>query len=345
MESHISKPAKSLTFWRRKSKKVMIILDEKRSGLLKKITENKDQEYQVVYILTDSPEFKSDFHYRSRIYPLKANIRSLLRHDIVDEIICCLIDLPKDFHKKISEICIQFGVRLLVHPAPGLTGGMFTGSDHIGDLPFYVLETSPRNRLAYLVKTVLESMFAAFAMFLLSPLFIVIAILIRLSSSGPVLFKQIRVGLRGRKFYIYKFRTMIDDADKLKAVLMQLNEADGPAFKIKNDPRITPFGRLLRKTGIDELPQLYNVIRGEMSLIGPRPMLPHEVSAQEEWQLKRLCVKPGLTCSWQVEPDRNRMPFDRWMELDRDYVENWSARKDLVLFFKTIRAIFVAKGY
>jgi len=125
---------------------------------------------------------------------------------------------------------------------------------------------------------------------------------------------------------------------------MEFNESDGPAFKIKNDPRITSIGRFLRKTGLDEIPQLFNVIRGEMSLIGPRPMLPDEVSQQEEWQLKRHSVKPGITCSWQIQPHRNSVSFDQWMKLDRDYVENWSIKTDLKLFFKTIRTIFAARG-
>jgi lipopolysaccharide/colanic/teichoic acid biosynthesis glycosyltransferase len=137
---------------------------------------------------------------------------------------------------------------------------------------------------------------------------------------------------------------MVTNAEKLKEALMDLNESDGPAFKIRNDPRITPVGRVLRKTGLDELPQLLNVIRGEMSLIGPRPMLPSEVNVQEEWHLKRLSVKPGITCSWQVLPGRNNVPFEQWMRLDRDYVENWSLQNDVGIFFRTIKSMFAARG-
>jgi lipopolysaccharide/colanic/teichoic acid biosynthesis glycosyltransferase len=125
---------------------------------------------------------------------------------------------------------------------------------------------------------------------------------------------------------------------------MEFNESDGPAFKIKNDPRITKIGRFLRKTGLDEIPQLINVIRGEMSLIGPRPMLPNEVTAQEEWHLKRMSVKPGISCSWQVQPFRNSVTFEQWMRLDRDYVENWSILTDIKLIFRTIKSIFAARG-
>ena len=137
---------------------------------------------------------------------------------------------------------------------------------------------------------------------------------------------------------------MIAEAEKQKASLKYFNECDGPVFKIAKDPRITKFGRLLRKTGLDEVPQLYNVMKGEMSLIGPRPMLPGEVTAQEEWQLKRMCIKPGITCTWQIQPNRNKVPFEKWMQLDRDYVENWSIGNDMRIFFSTIRTVFAARG-
>jgi lipopolysaccharide/colanic/teichoic acid biosynthesis glycosyltransferase len=123
-----------------------------------------------------------------------------------------------------------------------------------------------------------------------------------------------------------------------------MNEADGPAFKIKDDPRVTKIGRILRKTGLDEIPQLYNVLMGHMSLIGPRPLLPNEVSAQENWHLKRLCIKPGITCTWQIQPERNKVPFEEWMQLDKDYVENWKVTDDMKIFLGTIKSFFAARG-
>jgi lipopolysaccharide/colanic/teichoic acid biosynthesis glycosyltransferase len=180
---------------------------------------------------------------------------------------------------------------------------------------------------------------------MLSPIMLLIALGIKLTSRGPVIFKQERVGLRGRKFYIYKFRTMIQNAEELKVKLLALNESDGPAFKIKNDPRITPVGKLLRKTGLDELPQLFNVLKGEMSLIGPRPPLPSEVEKYERWHLKRLSVKPGITCTWQIIPNRNEVIFDNWMKLDIQYIESWSIKTDLKLFFRTIKTIIYGSGY
>jgi exopolysaccharide biosynthesis polyprenyl glycosylphosphotransferase len=325
-------------------RKIMILIDEQNLGILDKINYHKEWGYQVIYILTDSASVKALFQFRSRVYSMHVNIRSLLRHDIVDEIVCCTESLPDGYFRELTQISRQFGVSLLFLPSLEGKMALNTKFSYIGPLPFLKLETSPRSRFAYGLKTTLEIALAFLALFFLSPVLILIAFVIKITSQGPVIFKQLRVGLRGRKFYIYKFRTMVTDAEKLKAALMEFNESDGPAFKIRNDPRITHVGKFLRKTGLDEIPQLFNVMRGEMSLIGPRPMLPQEVVAQEEWQLKRLSVKPGITCTWQVLPRRNAVPFDHWMKLDKDYVENWSIRNDLKLIFKTIRSLFAARG-
>jgi lipopolysaccharide/colanic/teichoic acid biosynthesis glycosyltransferase len=172
-----------------------------------------------------------------------------------------------------------------------------------------------------------------------------IALVIKTTSRGPIIFRQERVGLRGRKFYIYKFRTMVYNAEKLKSKLENLNESDGPTFKIKNDPRITTIGRFLRKTGLDELPQFFNVLKGEMSLIGPRPPLASEVEKYERWHMRRLSVKPGITCTWQIIPNRNEVIFDNWMKLDIQYIDNWSIKKDWQLFIRTIKTVLYGTGY
>jgi lipopolysaccharide/colanic/teichoic acid biosynthesis glycosyltransferase len=178
----------------------------------------------------------------------------------------------------------------------------------------------------------------------LSPVLLLISILIKLTSKGPIVFKQSRVGLRGRQFSLYKFRTMIVDAEKLKKDLEAENEMDGPVFKIKDDPRVTKIGRFLRRTGLDELPQLFNILKGEMSLIGPRPPLPSETVQYKRWQLRRLSIKPGLSCFWQIKPDRNNIKFEKWMELDLAYIDNWSLRLDFIILLKTIRTVFKRSG-
>lgn len=178
---------------------------------------------------------------------------------------------------------------------------------------------------------------------LLSPVFLIVAILIKLDSKGKVLFSQRRVGLNGKEFNIYKFRSMVEDAEALKKLLKDKNEMSGPMFKIKEDPRITKVGKFIRKTSIDELPQLLNVLKGEMSLVGPRPSLPSEVKKFEPWMLKRLEVKPGLTCYWQVS-GRNNISFNEWMELDIKYVNERSIFLDIRLILKTIFLLFGDKN-
>ncbi|MGE5420092.1 MAG: sugar transferase, partial [Chloroflexota bacterium] len=177
-----------------------------------------------------------------------------------------------------------------------------------------------------------------------SPVFLIIALLVKFSSPGPVIFKQARVGLRGRPFDLYKFRTMVANAEQIRNQLSEKNEVDGPVFKIKDDPRVTGVGKFLRRTGLDELPQLFNVLKGEMSLIGPRPPLLSETKQYKRWQLRRLSVKPGLSCFWQIKPERNSIRFDKWMELDLAYIDNWSIRLDLIILFKTVGTVFKRSG-
>ena len=161
---------------------------------------------------------------------------------------------------------------------------------------------------------------------------------------GSPFYKQIRIGRHGKEFYMYKFRTMYVDADKRKAELMEQNEMDGPVFKIKDDPRITRLGKIFRKLSVDELPQLFNVLRGNMSLVGPRPPLPDEVSEYTDYEKLRLIVTPGITCDWQIADNRNDIPFDRWVEMDLNYIENRTAWGDLKIIFKTPLAMLSATG-
>ena len=203
---------------------------------------------------------------------------------------------------------------------------------------------TPSSNLSLFYKQVTDLYFSFLLLLFLFPLFLLIAVLIKLDSRGPVFFRQERVGLHGRRFYLYKFRSMVQDAEKVLKELKGRNEMDGPVFKVSDDPRVTRIGRILRKTGLDELPQLYNVFSGEMSLIGPRPPLPSEVEQYERWQLRRLSVKPGITCTWQVIPNRNEVKFEKWMHLDLQYIDNWSLRKDFSLLLRTVGTVIFATG-
>lgn len=192
-------------------------------------------------------------------------------------------------------------------------------------------------------KRILDFVLSALGLMLLSPLLLIVAILIKIESKGPAIFSQKRVGLNGREFKMYKFRSMVINAEKLKEKLEKKNEMSGPMFKIKDDPRVTKIGKFIRKTSIDELPQLINILKGDMSLVGPRPSLPNEVAKFEPWMLDRLSVKPGLTCYWQVS-GRNNIDFIEWMELDLKYVNERSFLLDLKLIFKTFFVLFGDKN-
>lgn len=193
------------------------------------------------------------------------------------------------------------------------------------------------------IKRFIDIFCSSLGIILLSPVFIIVGTIIKLDSKGPVIFSQKRVGKDGHEFKMYKFRSMVVNAEELKKKLMHQNEMSGPMFKMKDDPRITNIGKFIRKTSIDELPQLINVLKGEMSLVGPRPSLPKEVAEFEPWMMGRLDVKPGLTCYWQVS-GRNNIDFDDWMKLDVKYVEDRSIWLDIKLIFKTFFVLFGDKN-
>jgi len=193
------------------------------------------------------------------------------------------------------------------------------------------------------VKRALDVGLSLIGLILCAPLFALVALIVKFSSRGPVIFKQTRVGEGGCLFTCYKFRSMYTDAERRRAQLTHHNEASGPVFKIKRDPRITPAGRLLRKLSLDELPQLINVLRGDMSIVGPRPPIPEEVAQYEDRERGRLSVKPGLTCIWQIS-GRSDLDFARWVELDLQYIETMSFWRDLGIILRTIPAVLSTHG-
>jgi exopolysaccharide biosynthesis polyprenyl glycosylphosphotransferase len=324
---------------------VIIFADEKSEGLIDSMVEHKEWGFRILMIITNSPLIRRKFGDNIRIYPDKINIRNILDIDIIDEVIYCINEAENEKVRSMIETCEEIGVtiRLQANLSPMAVSKIRV--THMEHIPFITIKNTPRNSIALGWKSFSEFWISFCILFMLSPIMIFIAIVIKATSKGPIIFRQERVGLRGRKFYIYKFRTMVQNAESLRAKLEFLNESDGPAFKIKNDPRVTFIGHILRKTGLDELPQLFNVLRGEMSLIGPRPPLPSEVEKYERWHLRRLSVKPGLTCTWQIIPNRNEVLFDNWMKLDIQYIDNWSIKKDLQLFIRTIKTVLYGTGY
>ncbi len=209
--------------------------------------------------------------------------------------------------------------------------------------PLLEFETFSAKPWQLFLKRTVDVILSLVLLLVFSPVILVASIAIKMTSNGPILFKQTRSGLNGRKFTLYKFRTMVVGAEIKKRELEKMNEMDGPVFKIRKDPRITSVGRILRKLSIDEIPQLINVLKGDMSIVGPRPPLPVEVELYKMWQRRRLSLKPGLTCIWQVS-GRNKIQFEKWMEMDLEYIDHWSLWLDFKILFKTVFVVLFGYG-
>jgi exopolysaccharide biosynthesis polyprenyl glycosylphosphotransferase len=274
-----------------------------------------------------------------------AGLAEYLRQNVVDEV---AVYLPfGSFYKHSSEVaslCQQHGITMRFNSDVfGLKTTRWRTEEFEGDqyIATYTGSTEP---LPQAFKRVLDITVAAGALLLFSPILVVAAIAIKVSSPGPILFLQERVGLNKRRFKIFKFRTMVPNAEKMMSLLEKHNEVSGPVFKIKNDPRITRIGKLLRRSSVDELPQLINVLKGDMSLVGPRPLPVRDYEGfNKDWQRRRFSVKPGITCLWQIN-GRSGIPFDQWMLLDLQYMDEWSIWLDLKILAKTVPAVFRGEG-
>jgi exopolysaccharide biosynthesis polyprenyl glycosylphosphotransferase len=325
---------------------IVLIADESSLPFIETLLATKEWGYRIVAIFTASKEIKEKYEKSIILLPEQylLVLNDLMEVDILDEVLYLKGKVIPSEVRETVRSCEELGVifsLLYKDNNIKLTNAIKTS---IGDQKFLTFINVPHNLFALTIKKIMDITISLFLIILLSPVLLAISLIIKLSSKGPVIFKQTRVGIRGRHFSLYKFRTMIADAEKLKKDLAAENEADGPVFKIKDDPRVTPIGKFLRKSGLDELPQLFNILKGEMSLIGPRPPLPEETKAYKRWQLRRLSVKPGLSCFWQIKPDRNSIKFEKWMEMDLAYIDNWSLRLDFIILLKTIATVFQRTG-
>jgi exopolysaccharide biosynthesis polyprenyl glycosylphosphotransferase len=268
-----------------------------------------------------------------------------LRSREVDEVVMALpVRSLHEEGSRIAALCEEQGITLrLLTNIFNLKTALSSAEDVLG-YPLITHHMSSLEGWPVFLKRFFDIVISSLVILLLCPLLLVVAILIKLTSPGPVLFVQKRLGLNKRRFDVYKFRTMVVDAEARMRDLEHLNEASGPVFKIKNDPRITPIGRFLRKTSIDELPQLFNVLRGEMSLVGPRPLPVRDYEGfNEDRQRRRFSAKPGITCLWQIR-GRSSIPFEQWMELDLQYIDKWSFWLDLEILMRTIPAVLRGSG-
>jgi exopolysaccharide biosynthesis polyprenyl glycosylphosphotransferase len=339
------KALKAYRYYGRSTHHVLIIADAFSDGVIENLLIQKEWGFKIVSILTDSKLIKAKYGSQINIITGQENLKKSIDNSVIDEVIYCRRDVDITLIKEVVATCNEVGVifRLQSSVSPlDPTEFQLKTLNKTKDLSIVDV---PSNSLSLTLKSMGDIYFSILAMILLLPVFLVIGVIIKVSSKGPVFFLQERIGLRGRKFMLFKFRTMVVNAEEQLKKLQAKNEADGPVFKIKDDPRITSVGRFLRKTGLDEFPQFLNVIRGEMSLVGPRPPLEEEVKQYERWQLRRLSVKPGITCTWQIVPNRHDVSFEEWMELDLHYIDNWNLSKDFGLFFKTVRSFFMAGGH
>jgi exopolysaccharide biosynthesis polyprenyl glycosylphosphotransferase len=325
---------------------IVLIADESSLPFIDALLTNKEWGYRIIAIFTASSLIKEKYEKSIILLPEQylLVLNDLMEVDILDEVLYLKNKVIPSEVRETVRSCEELGVIFSLRYKDSnikLTNAIKT---NIGTEKFLTFINIPHNLFALTIKKIMDISISLFMTIILSPFLLFIALMIKLTSPGPVIFKQSRVGLRGRQFNLYKFRTMIVDAEKLKKQLEAENEADGPVFKIKDDPRVTPIGKFLRKSGLDELPQLFNILKGEMSLIGPRPPLPEETKSYKRWQLRRLSVKPGLSCFWQIKPDRNSIKFEKWMEMDLAYIDNWSLRLDFIILLKTIITVFQRTG-
>jgi exopolysaccharide biosynthesis polyprenyl glycosylphosphotransferase len=325
---------------------IVFIADESAMPFIESLIANKEWGYRIIAIFTASVQLKEKYEKAIILLPDEylAVLNDLMEVDIIDEVLYFKTKVIPSEVRNTVRSCEELGVVFsLIYTDQNnkLTNAIKT---IIGNQKFLTFINIPHNSFALAIKKIMDISISVFMILCLSPVLLLIATMIKLTSKGPIVFKQARVGLRGRQFNLYKLRTMIVNAEKMKKNLEGENEMDGPVFKIKDDPRVTNIGKFLRQSGLDELPQLFNVMKGEMSLIGPRPPLPTETIQYKRWQLRRLSVKPGLSCFWQIKPDRNNIKFEKWMELDLAYIDNWSLRLDFIILLKTVKTVFQRTG-
>ncbi len=325
---------------------------ERAKGVIGALKDRLDSGFRVLGCLeTGQDDVGKDVINGVKVIGTVDSLKKMLWKEVIDEIIFAMplrkIDNADKYIAEAEEMGVTVRIvpdwqihKLMYHPEiANIKFEEFLG------LPTLALTSTPPNQGELLIKSVFDYIFASIALILSLPIFSFVGAGLKLASRGPIFFKQERCGLNGRKFMVYKFRTMVADAEARHKALEQMDEADGPVFKIKDDPRIIPFvGKFLRKVSLDELPQLINILKGEMSLVGPRPPIPAEVNEYSLRDRRRLSMKPGLTCLWQIMPNRNEIGFDEWMKLDLRYIDNWSLVLDFKILFKTVWVVLKGEG-
>jgi len=308
------------------------------------IEANKEWGLRIIGLVDEDAGLKGTEVKGYKVIGAFDDIPDIVHNTVVDEVAFVVPRSWMDRIEVIIHFCEVEGIK--IHVAVDHFELKFYRAhlSNLGGFPLVSFETGVDRLLGLVLKRFADIIVSGFSLIILSPLFLITAILIKATSPGPVFFRQERSGLSGRKFILYKFRTMVADAEAQKADLLKHNEMGGPVFKMANDPRVTPLGKYLRKLSIDELPQFWNVFSGDMSIVGPRPPLPSEVSDYDNWHRRRLSMRPGITCIWQVSGRNKIVDFNRWVALDLEYIDNWSLALDIKIFLKTFPVVLFGIG-
>jgi exopolysaccharide biosynthesis polyprenyl glycosylphosphotransferase len=327
---------------------VVVGMNSRSASIIKAISRQEEFGLKIIGYVDESTETAKEIELDETITYLGNcdALRSILIANIVDEV---FVALPvKSFYGKIDDIvnlCVERGTRVRI------VSDMFTSKqaktrssvDMLDNTPVLNISGGPDSFVALFSKRCLDVLLSSLLLVTSAPILAVGSVLIKFDSKGPVFFAQERVGYNNRRFRLFKLRTMIKGAENMKSELADMNEMDGPVFKIRNDPRVTRAGKWLRRFSVDELPQLLNVLKGEMSLVGPRPPLPEEIEEYSWKQRRRLSSRPGMTGLWQIS-GRNRIPFDRWVQLDLEYIDNWTLWLDFKIILKTVFIVLSRRG-
>jgi exopolysaccharide biosynthesis polyprenyl glycosylphosphotransferase len=311
------------------------------------IADHKYWGYKILGFVSDGHRLSNGWA-RYRIFGNVPDLKTILERsqtgEPIDEIVFAVTRKKLDEMRQIFLMCEELGIRTRVAMNIFNNRVARLEVEELEGVPFLTFTTTPSNETQLAFKRLLDVCISALLLLLTAPVLVIAALAVKFTSPGSVVFKQKRIGLNGRMFTLYKFRTMIEDAHERRDEVAHLNEMNGPVFKAKEDPRVTSVGKWLRRFSLDEIPQLWNVLKGDMSLVGPRPPIPEEVASYHRWHRRRLSMKPGLTCLWQVSGRNEIADFDRWMQLDLQYIDNWSPSLDFKILLRTIPAVLTGRG-
>jgi exopolysaccharide biosynthesis polyprenyl glycosylphosphotransferase len=326
-------------------RRILIVGTGKRAQkFIQLIESNPDWSIKIVGLVDMDHDKMGKTIYGHQVIGTLDDVPDVINTNVVDEVVFIV---PRSWLNRIENVllyCENAGLK--VHIAVNLFDLKFSKAKQtdLQGFPLLVFESTPEKLGHLFIKRLVDFLASGLALVILIPVFIIISFLIKITSEGPVFFKQARCGLYGRQFVLYKFRTMVIDAESRLKDIIKYNEMDGPVFKMTNDPRITSVGKWLRKFSLDELPQIWNVFKGDMSLVGPRPPIPSEVENYDNWQRRRLSMRPGITCLWQAGGRNKITDFEEWMKLDLEYIDNWSLWLDFKILLKTIPVVLLGVG-